>query len=182
MVTKGDPMVRTKAQPGEFQWYAWEDGIGWGTVLGKTVREGLDAAIATLDSEFYRNGILETMWVPVRVFCELTGEEGLDYVAIHPQEPPCIIGNLHRWSIPYGTWAGSEEDLAIGGAGPIHHEICSECGWHEFRNGYHTTPWGAEHQLRIWFTPPTEQSLSWGKHVHTLRRFAEGVTTDDKNG
>jgi hypothetical protein len=165
-------MVRTKALPGELQWQAYEDGIYWGIVLGKTVEDAWDAALTTLDRKVYQIYSSETVWVPVKVQSELTGEEKSGQIPIHPEEPVCVNGLriLHDWqSPPHIVGPGGEGIPGIysEGEGCTSHFVCSRCGRHEHRNSWFLTPHG-ELSAKVWYREPDPESLVWVESVTNL--------------
>lgn len=106
-----------------------EEGIWYDTVQASSLEEALQAARDGADRANY-NDAGGTLWIDVRVRCELTGEEESDTVQLDADEPECEDGEEHDWQSPVEIVGGIKENPGVWGhgGGVIIHEVCLRCG------------------------------------------------------
>jgi hypothetical protein len=118
------------------RWKLTEEGHDYATITASSLAEALDLARANVDASNYE--VTETIWIDVRVSCELTGECDSDTVALDPSEPDCEEGHEHDWGSPHEVVGGLTENPGVfgHGGGVLIHEVCAHCGSHR-----HTDTW-----------------------------------------
>lgn len=130
-----------------------EEGVRYSTFMASSVEEALEEARSNVDRANYdgNEDVIKTLWVDVRVICEITEEEGSDTVACDPEEPDCEDDQEHDWS--------NDADL-VGvpvngnGGGVIVRHGCRNCGCGRITNTWDHHPGnGTQGLTSVTYTP-----------------------------
>lgn len=94
-----------------------------------SVAEALEEARSNVQRSNYDEAE-GTIWIDVRVRCELTEEEDADSVQCDAEEPDCVGGEEHDWQSPIEIVGGIAENPGVWGhgGGVIIHAACMRCG------------------------------------------------------
>lgn len=113
----------------EREWQLYEDGVGYATCMASSAADALSEAGSNVDRANYGDA-KGTMWIDVRVYCELTGEEREGTVQLEEDEPECEDGSEHDWQSPHEIVGGCESNPGVwaNGGGVVIHKVCMRCG------------------------------------------------------
>lgn len=115
------------------QWMVTYDGESgdYSEVTAASGKEALDEACSEVDRGSWYPDAQGTIWVDVRVNCELTHEEDARTVTLHEEEPECSSADVHHdWQSPVEIVGGIDENPGVQGhgGGVILDEVCMICG------------------------------------------------------
>lgn len=111
------------------EWTLTEEAHDYDTITASSVEDALREARSNVDRSNY-DGAEGTIWIDVRVHCELTGEELSGTVQLDEDEPDCEDGEEHDWQSPHSIVGGIEENPGVwgNGGGVMIHKVCMRCG------------------------------------------------------
>lgn len=111
------------------QWRLSECGHEYTTITASSCEEALEEARDGVERDNYSDAE-GTLWITVRVRCELTGESDSDTVACDEEEPKCTGADEHDWQAPYEIVGGLKENPGVFGhdGGLLINEVCLHCG------------------------------------------------------
>lgn len=136
-------------------WYSTVDATGIENALA-IAREGVDPSNYDTTAD--------TLYIDVHVECALTGESGMDTVAVAPEVPPCEDGQEHDWRSPIEVVGGCRESPGVfgHGGGVIIREVCANCARYRIMDTWaQRMDTGEQGLTEVTYEAPDASSLEW---------------------
>lgn len=144
-------------------WRLIEGGNAYETAWARSAAAALRIARDNVDADAYDHDD-GTVYVDIRVECELTDELDTDTVVIEQREPPCEEGMMHDWRTPYDVLGGLRENPGIWGhgGGVIMRSLCRHCGRYRIVDTWAQRPdTGEQGLVETTYEEPDQASLDW---------------------
>jgi hypothetical protein len=122
-------------------WRLCEGETWYATVEAPDAAAALEIARDNVEASNY-NDMDATIWIPIRVQCEATGDEDADTVRLDPPVPECSDRDGHDWQSPHERVGGLTENPGVfgHGGGVQIHEICASCERRRVTDTWATDP------------------------------------------